>query len=629
MFAFWGEVGYEECNSFSKLSCFFSEIEPSPLICKFDRDFHVNIGQSPNPSFFPYRNAFTYHDMLYAVQGYLWTRNKLPENCNQTEQTIMEIGDEVAKNKTIIVKPERGGIYLLMVVNLKNKIAHISCDYSGLIPLYYHLTNTGQLLFSSHIRPLSKVLSARVDEVGIIHHSAFHHTIGKRTVFQGINRLNPGETLTLKNNHLLFSQVRDFYSQVDEYKSDDEAADVIWESYITGLKPFASIPGTRGIFLSGGFDTRLVVDAFSKLTNQITAVTFGDPENYEVEIAKRVCKLINAHQTNYPLIRDHDLDTDKVQQLIRTVEYVNFPYCFRGSIILSENGATTASTGYGGESFLGGQAYTLMGNTWSQKERFLWGITRSLGLKRTFSEVIESLTKEEIQNFIMSFYENLLMRNKKILINDFQIIYSNALNELMSDIEQELHRFDSSNPGTNLQILERFWIEHHVLKQFGRQELTIMANIPLILPTVFPIFLKKCSNLNPARKVDHGIYLKMVKRHLGDLAKIPTANIPISLMNPELLIWLSRAWRAKEDQKTMNEIMKSRGRTTRRMYGWSNFEVWLRESNFFDTCLDFISPEIFSYGLLNDRIHDVKLWKKRVYSGQDYMTMITLSQITR
>lgn len=630
MFAFWGEISTNECVHFDRLSGFFSEIEPSPLVLKYEEDFHVCIGQSPNPSFFLYQNPFIgkTKKSIYAVQGYLWVEDHLPKDLNQTNIAIEKYGDELIENRTLTVHQDRGGLFLLAAVDLPKRVAMITSDYSGLIPLYYLLTSSGNLIFSTHILPLSKVVSAPVDEVGVIHHSAFHHTIGKRTLYKGISRLNPGETLIYESGkELSFNQADEFYSQVVHFKSDEESADAIWEIFMRGSKPFAGLPGKRGVFLSGGLDSRLVVSAFSKLGETITPVSLGDKDNYEIGLARRVSESLNSPLTIHPLVEDYNLNDKLVEKLTNSVEFLNFPHYYPSPQILLQNGATTASTGHAGESYFGGQAYGFLGSDWSQKNRFKFVIARSLGLPVSLSKTTDLRSIGEIRTKIAQYYTAKVDNFKNYMSENSIRSFSNGTNELLSDIDQELHRYSRSNPSSALQVIERFWIEHHELKQFGRQNLTIMASLPLILPTVFPPFLQVCTNLDPTRKVDHGIYLKLVQRHLGNLARIPTANIPINLMNPELILWLSRAWRAKEDQKITKMTMSSKGQSTVTRHGWSNYEVWLRESNFFDTCMDYISPEIYSHEALQNKIDLIKQWKKRVYSGQEFLTMMTISQL--
>ena len=251
MFAFWGEAGKNKDRFFDRLSERFLKIEKQPILLDASDSFPIRLGQSPNPSFFPYENAFYDENThrLYAVQGYLWTGGSLPTKLSQTAEAVKNLGDELLMRKTLAVDPQHGGIFILTVVDFLSRTLMITTDYSGIMPLYYTLAPAGSLLFSTHIIPLAKVIEAPIDEVGVLQHSAFHHTIGSRTLFKHISRLNAGETLIYSPDKasLSFAQVTEFYSQQVPFKSDNEAADALWEIFLQGIRPLASIPGKKGV----------------------------------------------------------------------------------------------------------------------------------------------------------------------------------------------------------------------------------------------------------------------------------------------------------------------------------------------------------------------------------------------
>lgn len=631
MFTLFGQFGGPSLDYFATLDNQIAILDKS--ITKWinhQAAYPIAFGQSPNSSFFPLNSAF--QDMIkrrtYCLGGYLWSQDKFPTDEIEAKTIVSHFGDQIIDQRDSSLPENCGGIYIIVAVEDETRYISITTDFSGLLPLYFSFTADGAMLFSTHIRPLAKMIHAKIDEDGVIQHSLFHHTIGRRTLYKDISRLNAGETIVYQqgSGQASFIQPKRFYSQLDHYKSDEEAADEIWKVYLNGIKPFSNISGKKGVLLSGGFDSRLVVAGFRQDGNDLVAVTFGDNESWEVKIAKRVCKVENIPQNIYSPISDHNFNNEQIQHLIDTVEFVNFPYCASGGISLKAFGAISASTGYGGESFFGGQAYTLFGPDFSQKQRVLNAIKRLAGLPDKFTNNLVKEDKSLIIQQIMKYYTKNIEKSKKMFAPRYQLRIENIENILLEDITTEVQRYFLNHPDTVQQLFERFWLEHHVLKHFGRQELTLMDSLPIFLPTVYHAFMRKCSNLDPYRKVDHGIYIKLVKRHLGNLSEIPTANIPINLRNPELFLWISRWLRATKDQNQMRQLMKSHGKAGHR-YGWSNFEVWLRESTFFENCLPYISPEIYSHNYLENKIQKIKNWESKVYSGQEFLTMITVSQI--
>lgn len=632
MYSLFGQYGGEGFEKFDGLHNAHLAIWESPIIqiYKFQPP-NAAVGQVKNAPFFPINSPFInfQRNRIYALQGYMWSNDNFPKSNDEAQQIVIQAGDQLVEKGKLKLAPDWGGLYILAVIDLTSEKIWLTCDYSGIIPLYYTVLPDGAFLFSTHSRPLAKIINAKMDAAGVIQQTSFGHPIGKRTLFQGIYRLNPGETLSyhVSNRQLNFQQADGVYSKLDSYASDEEAADALWGDYLNGCAPIARLNGIKGILLSGGFDTRLVVAGFKKFENSIASVTFGEPGNFEVEVARKVAKLSGTETIIHTPIQEYNLSTNNINHLIEKAEFANFPYCDTSADLLLQKNAISASTGYGGETILGGQGYKLFGRRWSQTERLWIALKRSLNLKFSFYDKNDAgnfaLTVHEIEKF----YETRMNHTQTFFSIELQKSFNVAREILKQDIQEDLSRIQGNQPETTQQIIERFWFEHHVLKHFGRQELTLFTKIPVILPMIYHPFMRRCSNLNPSLKVDHGIYLNLVKRNLSQFKYLPTSNIPISLSNPDILLWLSRAWRAKKDQQFSARFMKSKGNYHGQRFGWSNFDSWLRQANFFSDLPKYISWDLYSKDTIENKIQHVLDWNSFTYSGQEYLTLLTISQM--
>lgn len=628
MFSLFGQMGGMGWKAFDVLCQNHMDIWESSAIQTRREDFaNAALGQAENPFFFPSNEPVydAHRKRLYAIQGYLWTEAGFPQDAEEARKTILKAGDQLVTQNRLELPDDWGGLYVIAAVDITAHKLWLTCDYSGIVPLYYTASPGSALLFSTHIRPLARVIQADIDQVGIVQQAAFGHSIGKRTLFKEISRLNPGETVVFDglSQQLSFYQTRGFFSQLDKYKSTDQAIEAVWNSFLAGVEPLAKIPGEKGILLSGGLDSRLVTIGFQRFNNQVTTVTLGDPESYEVKIATKVANLARGSQVIHNPVEDMNLSSARINRMISQVEFTNFPYFESAGQILKESGAKTISTGYGGEIILGGYSFMLFGERYSTKNRLQFAVKRSLGMDVRYNDPINL---DIIYQCAQEYFLKYLTRANNIFSNDWLIDMEEVHENIQQDITDEFLRLNTGDPETNKQIIERFWFEHQ-LKQFGRQDLTLMASLPLLLPTTHHAFLRLCSNLDPTQKVDHGIYLKLAKRYFGDYATIPTANIPCNLAYPELILWLRRILRAKSDEITMNNMMKGRGEIPYQRYGWSNFEDWLRKSNFFLVCPQFISWDIFRKEMIEKKISRIQNWNERAYSGQEFLTMITISQM--
>ncbi len=66
-------------------------------------------------------------------------------------------------------------------------------------------------------------------------------------------------------------------------------------------------------------------------------------------------------------------------------------------------------------------------------------------------------------------------------------------------------------------------MEHDVVKEHGRRELTLDMHAPLMLPLYDTAMLVRATNMDPRLKDDHRTYIRMARRHWGAFAWPPPA----------------------------------------------------------------------------------------------------------
>lgn len=630
-----GFVGENAKINFAKLKTAVHQYvqQDLPLNITFSQDDKAAFALLQPSGFYPLEKPFydQNHQYLCMLQGYFWDQSHFPLTESQAIKSIINASHKLIRNKRLSLSTEEGGLFSFFCYDEKTNIAYITNDYSGILPLYYSINNFG-IYFSTHIRVLEKTLIKGYDPVSIIQQTAFHYTIGKRTLFNDIFKLNPGETLIYSIDHgsFQFAQPEKIYSTITTYNNDNEAVEALHADYERGLVEICKVNKKRGIMLSGGFDTRLVAYGFHTHANDIIGLTLGDPDNFEVNIAQKLInKLEGTHQIYTP-VPDCQLTFARIESLIKVFENINFPYCDTGSRLLKQMGAETVSTGYGGDVFFGGQGYSFFGQTLSMKERFKIAFSRSIGLPVKF---FVPLHKENVEGTFQLIHQHhnkhLKAARNWLSPSFFHEFQQQAIESLTNDIREEFIRVIGQNVSSVQQVLERFWLEHHILKEFGKQEWTLSAHLPLVLPTVHHSFLVRCSNLPPTRKIDHGIYLKFVKKYFGGLAQLPTANVPLPLSFPIPILWISRALRASYDQRQVRKIMISHGQINAKRSGWSNFEEWFRDGIFLNKACSHIDTSIFSEELINNKILRWLNWEEKIFSGQDLLTMINISQLIK
>ena len=142
-------------------------------------------------------------------------------------------------------------------------------------------------------------------------------------------------------------------------------------------------------------------------------------------------------------------------------------------------------------------------------------------------------------------------------------------------------------------------------------------------------FVERCANLAPNLKVDNGVYQKLVRRYLGKIGRAPTGSTPLSGSYPDALLLFSRMLRKLDDQWTTQTQMRTRGKAKRTRYGWTNFERWFREGDFLREAGSFVEPAVFSAEYLEKKLRQWMRWDEKLYSGQELLTLITISQLIK
>ena len=101
------------------------------------------------------------------------------------------------------------GMYAFAIYDKKKDCTILGRDIFGIKPLYFSLIKDG-IIFSSEITPLinSRFVKKNISEEKLIEYFELQYTTGKKTIFEGIFRLRPGEILTIQNGKITNSKLQ-------------------------------------------------------------------------------------------------------------------------------------------------------------------------------------------------------------------------------------------------------------------------------------------------------------------------------------------------------------------------------------------------------------------------------------
>ncbi|MFH0875134.1 MAG: asparagine synthase (glutamine-hydrolyzing) [archaeon] len=241
-------------------------------------------------------------------EGNIWINyNGETYNYNEIKSALKKKHTFVSKSDTEVIlhlyeeQKEKclnvlNGMFAIAIWDDTNKELFIARDRFGIKPLYYFWDGV-KFIFASEIKAILKTEVARsIDKEALNNYFTYKFSLGKKTLFKNIFKLQPGHYLKLHEKELIIKQWYDL-----DYKEENRTK----EYYVKKIREIfeksvernliADVP--LGAFLSGGIDSSAVVALMSKLTDtpvKTFSVGFSDAEYNELDYAKEIAQRFNT-----------------------------------------------------------------------------------------------------------------------------------------------------------------------------------------------------------------------------------------------------------------------------------------------------------------------------------------------
>jgi asparagine synthase (glutamine-hydrolysing) len=176
-------------------------------------------------------------------------------------------------------KPLRG-MYAIALADPKAGALFLSRDPFGIKPLYYAECANG-ILFASEPEAILKtgLVARNISTKVATELLQLQFTTGERTIFPGINRVAPGETLMLRQGRITERQRISALPHAPSLALNEEEALVLLESALKDsvlVHQRSDVP--YGMFLSGGIDSSALLALMARLNDRpVQAFTAGFP----------------------------------------------------------------------------------------------------------------------------------------------------------------------------------------------------------------------------------------------------------------------------------------------------------------------------------------------------------------
>jgi hypothetical protein len=165
-------------------------------------------------------------------------------------------------------------------------------DQASVLNLYYGEHNGG-LYVTTNALSLARALGLRLDPHGVQEFLAKSVLFAPSTIFAGLRRVNVGEHVRYRAGKVFHSKHWHEYEPEADYRSIREAADAVIQVVADRLSRYGATASPVISDLTGGLDTRLLVNVADAAGLKPTVTVNGPAKSEDVLIAKQVAETMN------------------------------------------------------------------------------------------------------------------------------------------------------------------------------------------------------------------------------------------------------------------------------------------------------------------------------------------------
>lgn len=150
-------------------------------------------------------------------------------------------------------------------------------DRVGIKPLYYHMLKDS-VVFASEAKALQE-FSNQVNNYALNEYVSFQYCVGSKTLFNGINKVRPGEYLVfdgdLNCSHRFYWEVSSDSIRKSKctYYASSYYEDKLFSLLYDGVRSHVPVNTEFGVYVSGGFDSSSVAGLVSEHTTKTFLVS--------------------------------------------------------------------------------------------------------------------------------------------------------------------------------------------------------------------------------------------------------------------------------------------------------------------------------------------------------------------
>ena len=206
------------------------------------------------------------------------------------------------------------GMFAFAIWDAAERTLFCARDRLGIKPFYYYWDGN-TFAFASEIKALLEHpdISTRTNEEMLPHYLSFGYSSGEQTLFQGIRKLMPGHTLTLRlNADRPQLEIRKYWDAPAPPVTPEKRTDADWIAETrqrleetVRMRLMSDVP--LGMFLSGGVDSSAIAAIVRKITDgplQTFSVGYQEAAFSELSWASEVSRTIGTEHHEVVISRE-------------------------------------------------------------------------------------------------------------------------------------------------------------------------------------------------------------------------------------------------------------------------------------------------------------------------------------
>lgn len=351
------------------------------------------------------------------------------------------------------------GMFAFVIWDARRQQLFAARDRLGIKPLYYVAT-VDTLIIASEMKAIlsSGLHTASLSRREVPELMTFGYLAGEKTLFEGVNSLLPGHSLSWKQGVVSVRRYWEVPSQVGTHSELSEAQLVSEFSSLfdesVRIRLMSDVP--LGLFLSGGLDSSAIaVTMAEQMSEPLKTFSVGYESGYysEFDYAREVATAINADHHEVVL-----RPTDMLSAIPKLVWHEDKPIRNASSIalyfvsLLASEHVKVVLTGEGSDELFAGYARywaTMINNRWGPHyERFVPQLIRGAIRRTLWKWPLPQSFKRKLSH---TFF-NHSMRPEEIIFDNFYAIFPQRIHERLftRDFYDEVRSFNPYSASTAL-----------------------------------------------------------------------------------------------------------------------------------------------------------------------------------